>query len=93
MKIERRRSNGARALHHARLWALRVDAAYAFSPAAAGQHNLGNRLMMNRTWYFLAVLAIATPLALSACQTHEGTGDEHAGEEVSGDEHAGDGAE
>ncbi|GEM_PF-3772537 len=49
--------------------------------------------MTIRMWHLLAVLAITTPLALSACQTHEGTGDEHAGEEVSGDEHAGDDAE
>ncbi|MDZ7844360.1 MAG: hypothetical protein U5K99_06135 [Anaerolineales bacterium] len=58
-----------------------------------------------RKIHLLLILALAAPLALSACQTHDGdehageaasessSGDEHAGDEASGDEHAGDSAE
>lgn len=49
--------------------------------------------MKIRTLHFLLALALAMPLALSACQTHTSSGDEHAGEEASGDEHAGEDAE
>lgn len=50
--------------------------------------------MKTRTVYFLLVLALAAPLALSACQSHDTSGDEHAGESApSGDEHAGENAE
>ena len=43
--------------------------------------------------HVLLVLALIAPLALSACKSHDATGDEHAGEEASSDEHAGDKAE
>ena len=50
--------------------------------------------MKIRKMHFLLVLALAAPLALSACQSHDTSGDEHAGESASsGDEHAGEDAE
>lgn len=42
--------------------------------------------------YLLLLLVLAAPVVLSACQSHHGSGDEHAGD-AAGDEHAGDGAE
>ena len=49
--------------------------------------------MKTRRIHLLLVLALAAPLALAACQTHDSSGDEHAGEAANGDEHAGDSAE
>ena len=51
--------------------------------------------------HLLLLLALAAPLVLSACQSHDGRGNEHAGEaasdehggEAASDEHAGDSAD
>jgi len=49
--------------------------------------------MKRRITPFLLAFAFVAPLGLGACQSHTGSGDEHAGEEAESSEHAGDEAE